>query len=161
MRSIKLALLVVSVFMLAAAAASAADRFGMAGCGLGSLAFGDDSGKVSQILAATTNGTSGTQTFGITSGTSNCDPKSGPAGAKLFIETNREALAKDISRGSGETVASLSALVGCPDAGQVGRTLQQNFGTIFPNANVSDEQVSGSVLGVLGANAQLECNRLQ
>lgn len=158
-----LAILIGSLLLASAVTAGAAntDRFGMGGCGLGSLLFGDDPGKVSQVLAATTNGTSGNQTFGITSGTSNCDPKAGPAGAKLFIETNREALAKDISRGSGETVASLSTLVGCPDAAAVGATLQRSFGLIFPNAGVSDDQVSSSVLDILGANAQLGCDRLQ
>ncbi|MHB8762876.1 MAG: DUF3015 family protein [Deferrisomatales bacterium] len=146
----------------AAAVASAAntDRFGMGGCGLGSLLFGDDPGKVSQIVAATTNGTSGNQTFGITSGTSNCDPRSGPAGAKLYIETNREALAKDAARGSGETVAALSALAGCRDAGSTGGALQRKFGAIFPNAGVSDEHVSSTVLQILGADAALSCAKL-
>ncbi len=45
--------------------------YGTAGCGLGSMAFGNQKGAI-QILAATTNGLFGTQTFGITSGTSNC-----------------------------------------------------------------------------------------
>ena len=42
------------------------------GCGLGSMAFEGNDGLISQVSAATTNGTSGNQTFGITSGTSNC-----------------------------------------------------------------------------------------
>ncbi len=45
--------------------------YGEAGCGLGSMIFGDSPGFV-QVLAATTNGCSGSQTFGITTGTSNC-----------------------------------------------------------------------------------------
>ncbi|MEN0057326.1 MAG: DUF3015 family protein, partial [Bdellovibrio sp.] len=44
--------------------------YGTAGCGLGSLVFGNEKGPV-QIVAATLNGT-GVQTFGITTGTSNC-----------------------------------------------------------------------------------------
>src|SRR3954469_2639303 len=46
--------------------------YGMAGCGLGSLIFGPVNSPGAQILAATTNSTFGSQTFGITSGTSNC-----------------------------------------------------------------------------------------
>src|SRR5262245_21507042 len=46
--------------------------YGMSGCGLGSILFGTDQNKVMQILAATSNGCFGSQTFGITSGTSNC-----------------------------------------------------------------------------------------
>ena len=47
-----------------------AAKYGPAGCGLGSMIFDPDSG-FTQIFAATTNGTSGNQTFGISTGTSN------------------------------------------------------------------------------------------
>src|SRR6186713_935077 len=63
---------------------AAADGYGPAGCGLGSMIFEPDSG-FTQVFAATTNGTSGNQTFGITSGTSNCDPGAAKtASAKAF-----------------------------------------------------------------------------
>src|SRR5262245_36738363 len=90
-----------------------ARAYGPAGCGLGSLIFEPNSG-FTQVFAATTNGTFGTQTFGITSGTSNCaGGGGGSASAKAFVETNRVALAKDIARGQGETIDSLSRLAGC------------------------------------------------
>src|SRR5205823_3826374 len=47
-------------------AATGKSTYGLAGCGLGSMLFGDQKGMI-QILAATTNGTFGSQTFGITS----------------------------------------------------------------------------------------------
>ena len=43
------------------------------GCGLGSMVFAGQEGKVFKVLGATTNGTSGNQTFGITFGTLGCD----------------------------------------------------------------------------------------
>lgn len=149
------------VFGIAALANAAnTNRFGMAGCGLGSMLFGDDSSKGYQILGATTNGTFGNQTFGITTGTSNCNPKSGPAGAKLYIESNREALAKDASRGSGETLSGLAAIAGCQNPGAVGVTLQRNFGTIFPSAGAPDDQVSSTIIGILSADPGLACENL-
>ncbi|QQR88624.1 MAG: DUF3015 family protein [Myxococcales bacterium] len=67
--------------------------YGAAGCGLGSMLI--DSDGFVQVFAATLNGTSGNQTFGITSGTSNCgDTSPNINSAKAFIQTNREALAK-------------------------------------------------------------------
>lgn len=42
------------------------------GCGLGAMIIKDDSTAVLLALQATTNGTSGNQTFGITSGTLGC-----------------------------------------------------------------------------------------
>ena len=68
-----------------------AAKYGPAGCGLGSLIFDADSGWT-QIFAATTNGTSGNQTFGITSGTSNCDTGPTKQSAKNFVTANRVAL---------------------------------------------------------------------
>ena len=45
----------------------------MAGCGLGYVLFGhNDNSPIMQVLAATTNGISGNQTFGMTTGTSGC-----------------------------------------------------------------------------------------
>jgi hypothetical protein len=132
-------------------------KYGAAGCGLGSVIFGRQEGIV-QVFAATTNGTSQSQMFGITSGTSNCATGDGEETAKVFIEGNREALAKDIARGSGETVVSLASLVGCNDATAVGASLQKNFSTIFPNESVSTEQVSDSILGTLRSDAALACN---
>lgn len=131
-------------------------KYGAAGCGLGSVIFGRQEGIV-QVFAATTNGTSNSQTFGITSGTSNCATGDGEDTAKVFIEGNREALAKDIARGNGETVVSLASLAGCSDANAVGASLQKNFSTIFPNESVSTEQVSETILGTLRSDAALAC----
>lgn len=137
-----------------------APKYGPAGCGLGSLVFKPDSG-FTQIFAATTNGTSYTQTFGISSGTSNCDTGPGSSqSAKAFVQTNRAALAKDIARGRGETISNLAALAGCTDSHAVGVKLQHSFRTIFSSAKATDEQVSSSVVNVLSSDASLSCSNL-
>lgn len=134
--------------------------YGPAGCGLGSMIFEPDSG-FTQIFAATTNGTSGSQTFGITSGTSNCeDSDGGEESAKAFVETNRVALAKDIARGQGETIASLTELAGCQDSGAVGHALQKNFKQIFPSSKTSNTQVSSAVIETLKSQKTLGCGNL-
>lgn len=112
--------------------------YGNAGCGLGSMAFGNQSGPV-QIIAATLNGTSGSQTFGITSGTSNCG-KGAFAKAEInsFIQSNSVALESDISRGQGETLSTLNDMLGCK--AQFGQTLQQNYKSIYaPGVNSSEK----------------------
>jgi DUF3015 family protein len=133
-------------------------RYGDAGCGLGSLAFGDQQGAI-QILAATLNGT-GIQTFGITTGTSNCSGISGGQATRIFIEANREALAKDVSRGSGETIGTLTWLNGCADSKAVGATLQKNFSVIFPSENVSTDAVTEAVIKTLKDEKMLACQNL-
>ncbi len=147
-------------FLLNADEARADGHYGMAGCGLGSVVFGSQDGIV-QIFAATTNGTLGNQTFGITFGTSNCvNSGGGMASTRSFVETNREVLAKDISRGSGETIATLTTLAGCSNSGAVGQTLQSNFSSIFPSAAASDRQVSANVIDVLRSNQSLSCAKI-
>jgi hypothetical protein len=142
-----------------------ARSYGPAGCGLGSLIFEPNSG-FTQVFAATTNGTFGSQTFGITSGTSNCAGGSGgSASAKAFVETNRVALAKDIARGQGETIDGLSRLAGCRASGAVGSSLQRRFDQIFTdgsasNSAASDSQVSENVIQALRSDAALACGAL-
>jgi hypothetical protein len=134
--------------------------YGMAGCGLGSMLFGRQTGMI-QVLAATTNGTFGSQTFGITSGTSNCtETGAGPKTSKAFIETNKEAVAKDISRGQGETIVSLTTLAGCQDSKRVGAVLQTDFAKIFPSAKVTGSQAGDNVLQVLRGHPELSCKNL-
>ena len=161
-RMLKTALLALGIASLGFAGTASADttRYGMSGCGLGSLLWGDDPGALKQILGSTTNGTFGNQTFGITSGTSNCKPQGGAAGVAMFVEANREAIAKDISRGNGETVASLAQLGGCADSKAVGAKLQANFGRIFPSAAASDKAVSQTIVQVLSADGTLSCQSL-
>lgn len=125
-----------AAFALAAGSAHA-DKYGMAGCGLGSMVFQDKPGKI-QILSGTTNGTFGSQTFGITSGTSNCEASAAREEASLFILVNEAALAKDISRGSGETLASLTKILRCSDEATFGATMQKNYDRLF----TADKSVS-------------------
>jgi hypothetical protein len=133
--------------------------YGTAGCGLGSILFGQQEGGI-QIIAATFNGTSANQTFAITSGTSNCVPGAGSHRAELFITVNKEALAKDISRGRGETVDGLASILGCPDSRALGTQLQSHFSQIFPNEKTDGAQVTHSIFGVIRGASDLTCRDL-
>ncbi len=126
--------LLVTVSGLVSAYASGSDAlkgsgtYGVSGCGLGSLAFGNEPGAI-QVLAATLNHT-GVQTFGITSGTSNCG---GGIFAKeeinTYIQSNSVALENDIVRGQGETLSTLDKMLNC-DA-HFNELLQKNYRSIF------------------------------
>jgi hypothetical protein len=157
-------LLAVAVIALFAAPALAqglkgTGKYGVAGCGLGSLAFGDQKGMV-QVFAATTNGTLGNQTFGITSGTSNCGSGMVASGTKNFVEANREALAKDISRGQGEAIGALTVINLCEDSSKVGAALQKNFQQIFPNDQASSEAVTEAILRTLHSDPSVGCGKV-
>ena len=118
------------------------------GCGLGSLVIKDQSTVVLQALAATTNGTSGNQTFGITSGTSNCaKPSNFVSNDKLnkFVGENMDELALDISAGQGETLATVAKLMNVENNAAFSAKLQANFSNIYTSENVTSAAVIDSI----------------
>ncbi len=127
------------------------------GCGAGSIVFKGQSGLFPQVLAATTNGTSGNQTFGISSGTLGCSKDGTVSSTAMFIDNNKEKLARDMSVGSGETLASLSHLMGveAKDQAAFNRLTKENMARIFSTDNVATEQVVVALREVLAADAQL------
>ena len=134
-----------------AAAAPAASSgggysYGTAGCGLGSIVFGDKPGMI-QIVAAIFNSW-GSQSSAITSGTSNCG-NGGKVGAYEFIKANKIVLASEISRGQGETIEGLAKILDCSDSQAVGTVLQKNFLNIYPNEKVTSEQIGGAIFEAL------------
>lgn len=118
------------------------------GCGLGSLIIKNQNTVVLQVLAATTNGTSGNQTFGITSGTSNCDkPSNFVSNDKLnkFVSENMDELAMDISSGQGETLTTVAKLMNVEDTKAFSSKLQSNFTNIYTSENVTSANVIDSI----------------
>jgi hypothetical protein len=110
----KRTLFVLAAVTLLTAAASAASQ-NDAGCGLGAQLFKENR-PVDQILASTTNGCFGTQTFGITTGTLGCSSGGLIKASKereVFTATNFRALEQELASGSGQYEASLAALTGC------------------------------------------------
>ena len=91
------------------------------GCGLGKLAWSDYGRQRSiapQVMMATTNGTFGSQTFGITSGTSGCTNDGtimGEHKVNIFAAANYDTLSQEMARGGGEHLASLAELMGIPE----------------------------------------------
>src|SRR5947207_14210834 len=85
--------------------AMAAGNHPMAGCGLGYLLLSNkDNTKVTQVLGATTNGTFGTQTFGISSGTSGCTEDGAVKVARateVYAEVNLDSLRHEMAMGKG------------------------------------------------------------
>lgn len=114
--------------------------YGMAGCGLGSILFKEKNDKMSQILAATTNGTSGNQTFGITTGTLECTDDGTMSFSQMkqnFMEANQDKLIAEMAQGNGEYLTVLAAFYGCrgSKAADFGALTQRNFDAVVGAAN--------------------------
>ena len=140
--------------------AMAAGENNVGSCGWGTKLFDGQSGIAPQVLAVTTNGTSGNQTFGITSGTSGCTQNGAVTSnwkTAMFIDGNKSKLARDMAVGQGETLASLAELIGVQseDRGTFYQVTQQNFTKIFPSEAVSSEDVRASLREVVSENNKL------
>ncbi len=154
----RLAIAVAAMGIMLGAARAQAQGYGMAGCGLGSLVFKND-GMV-QILAATTNGLFGTQTFGITSGTSNCT-NGGVIKAQreqaAFAEVNFQDLKRNMATGGGEFLTSFSSLLGCEDAAKpaFAQMTQAKYENILPTEKTSPMEMLKGVKDQIKANPSL------
>lgn len=128
---------------------SQAFAVGDAGCGLGSLVWKDNA-KLVQLFAVTTNGTFASQTFGITSGTSNCSAHGlvmNDQDRVNFVEANYPKLQVDMARGQGETLSTLAEVLGCNGSavGKLGRMTQEQFPSLFPTEGASAAQLLNGV----------------
>jgi hypothetical protein len=149
----------IAILSLVAAFPAAALAGADGSCGVGSMLFKDQKGVAPQVFAMTTNGWTG-QVFAVTSGTSGCSPNAEVSSnwkMAMFIDGNKGQLARDMSVGSGETLASLSHLLGieAKDQAAFNRLAKDNVARIFTNENVATEQVVASLREVLASDATL------
>lgn len=149
----KLLVMVAAISLVLAGSAFAAG--GNVGCGLGSLIFKDAQSQSTliQVIAVTTNGFIGNQTFGITSGTSECtQPGAYVRNDRLneFVQANLDDLARDISAGKGETLSTVAELMGVPSAERAAfnTNLQAHFHQIFPAPGVEYAHVVDTIVTV-------------
>ncbi|MDY6978314.1 MAG: DUF3015 domain-containing protein [Pseudomonadota bacterium] len=152
--------LITASFLSVMAMSSANAAPNNVGCGLGSMVFEGKSGIPEQVLAATTNGTFGNQTFGISSGTLGC-AKDGVvqkyAAAEAFTGANMEKLARDMSVGQGEALETMAELMGIAEEHKASffQASKDNFSTIFASENVTSEEVLTSLNKVMASDQVL------
>lgn len=146
MKKVVVFVVLISVLLFVGTSIAATLNQKNTGCGLGSMLFADQNGLASQTFAVTTNGTFGNGTFGITSGTSNCDkPASFSSSQKLqeFVADNMDNLARDIARGNGEYLNTFAVLAGVPEVSRADfySRLQANFSSIYTSEKVTHAEV--------------------
>jgi hypothetical protein len=147
------------------AAATYTPPYGMAGCGLGSLVFKDDT-MMAQVTAGTLNAT-GFQTSAISSThSSNCQERAGEAALRVeqevFVAANLRALEEDVSAGGGSYTEAFAPGLGCEGAQYDAfiATSKANYQAIF---NSDDAQVVyAQYMQALRANPELNtrCERV-
>ncbi|UCH91360.1 MAG: DUF3015 domain-containing protein [Nitrospirota bacterium] len=119
------------------------------GCGLGKLAWQDYQNKhniAPQVAMATTNGTFGSQTFGISSGTSGCSNDGQlftSEKVNVFTAMNFDNLSQEMAQGQGEHLTSLATLMGIPEENhqEFFAMTQENYTTLVQAGETSPKAV--------------------
>jgi len=152
MKKLSLAFIAIFIVVLFSPAVFADQR--NFGCGLGSMMIDNNESLVSQTVAASLNGCFGSQVFGITSGTSNCDkPDSFSTSKKIntFVADNMDNLASDIAKGQGEYLETLVSLmqVPCENKQELYSKLQDNFLNIYPTKDTTHTDVIRNIEAIM------------
>ena len=144
----KILLSTVATLLLATSAMATVNN--QTGCGLGSQLIKDDSSVVMLSLQATLNGTSGNQTFGITSGTSGCQKTKLVMNetTQRFVASNMDQLSKEIAMGHGEAVQTLAELLKVENKSAFIASLQKNYTSIYTSSNVKMADVLDNVSAI-------------
>ena len=133
------------------------------GCGLGQLAWADHQNKENiapQVMMATTNGTFGAQTFGISSGTSGCT-NDGKVWASekvnVFTALNFDNLSQEMAQGQGEHLTSLATLMGIPEENhqEFFAMTQENYTTLVQAGETSPKAVVKAIHNAMSGHVVL------
>jgi hypothetical protein len=139
----------------------AAGNHPMAGCGLGYLLLSNkDNTKVTQVLGGTTNGTFGSQTFGISSGTSGCTEDGAVKFARateVFAEVNLESLRREMAAGQGEYVNTFASLLSGNEAvrPELVKFFRAEYQSLFPSASTDSAQMLQNLSEKLAQHPEL------
>lgn len=147
------------IFVFASASLAHAEATGP-GCGFGKMIWTGQKGIAPQVLAATTNGTSGSQTFGITSGTLGCTQDGvvmNDRRVDVFASVNFENLKQEMAQGNGEYLASLSALMGIPADRQEDffALTQERYTSLFKSGETTPSEMLAGLNLELSAHPSL------
>ena len=130
------------------------------GCGLGKLIWSDAGNQKSiapQVLQSTTNGTFGSQTFGISTGTSGCTNDGTVMGehkVNFFASVNYDNLAQEMAQGGGEHLSSLAELMGVPQ-----EKMPEFFALAqsrYPTLAASDDNSPAAMVDLLRSGMQAQ-----
>jgi hypothetical protein len=131
------------------------------GCGWGQIMFEGQSGKASHVLALTTNGTSGNNTFGVTTGTNGCSSSGTISyGGKEMVDVSgvMDEFGEDLAQGDGEVITTVAVSIGISQEHREAfkLTMRDNFDTILPSKDVTMEEVYAAIFAVMAQDETLK-----
>lgn len=137
-----------------------ADAPGSDGCGWGNMLFKGQRGTATHVLAATTNGSSGNNTFGMTTGTNGCHTNGALSyGGKPMIVLSgmMDELSEDMAKGNGEALTTYAVVLGVKpeDRAHFAEVTHEHFAQIFTKSDVTAADVLANTQAVLKQDVRL------
>ncbi|NOY62709.1 MAG: DUF3015 domain-containing protein [Gammaproteobacteria bacterium] len=150
--------LIAGSILLVSSSAALAVAPGGPDCGWGNMLFDGQSGLGPHFIASSTNGTSGNASFGMTSGTNGCSSDGTLTyGGSSLVSNMMDEFSEDVARGHGEALNAVAVSMGVEQADRAlfAKVAHDNFNTIFPNENVTAQQVTASLNALMKADSRL------
>ncbi|HHH48313.1 MAG TPA: DUF3015 domain-containing protein [Gammaproteobacteria bacterium] len=147
-----------------ALAAAALPGFALAdsgpGCGFGTQIFKGQSGLFAHVLAATTNGSTYNQYFGLTSGTLDCNPTSVVSNEferVNFVAANLDNLSQEMAQGAGSHMQALAAMydIAPVDRAQFYQLTQREMPKLLDSSRAGAQALLASLDTAMGADPVL------
>ena len=149
-----------SIILLISSSTAFAAAPGGPSCGWGNMIFEGKSGTGFHLMASSVNGTSGNNTFGMSSGSNGC-ATSGRltyGGKSLLAFTNiLTEFTEDVARGEGDALNAVATMFGIEQQERTvfSEVVHANFETIFPSEKVTAEQVLHNLVLVMKSDERL------
>ena len=149
---------ITGLILLSASSVVNAGAAGGSGCGWGQALFDGQSGKASHVLALTTNGTSGNNTFGVTTGTNGCSADGTLSyGGQNVVSSIINEFSEDVARGDGDALNTVAVVYGVEeqDRETFAIVMHENFAVLFPNEDVTADEMMASIEVVMKSDPRL------
>jgi ketosteroid isomerase-like protein len=93
----------------------------------------------------------------MTTGTLGCQTNQSVQSMAMYMDSNIDKVARDMSRGSGENLDTLAVLLGVDEADRdtFRKVLQDNFATIFPSSDTTSGEAVDAIVALLEKNESL------
>ncbi|MCP5162715.1 MAG: DUF3015 domain-containing protein [Hahellaceae bacterium] len=152
--------LLVAAGLMTASLTAFAEAPGGPGCGWGNMLLNGQKGLPMHLLATITNGTSGNNTFGMTSGTNGCSVGGTLTyGGKSMIDLSSimDEFSEDVARGHGDAMTTIAVAldVQAEDRVVFNEVMHENFTAIFTAEDMTAEDVMVNVLAVMKSDSRL------
>ncbi len=150
--------IIAGLILAGASTVANAGSAGGDGCGWGQALFEGQTGPASHVLAGITNVITGNNTFGMTTGTNGCSTTGTLSySGKSVVSSIMNEFSEDVARGEGEALNTVAVVYGVEpqDRDTFAKVMHNNFAKIFPNEDVTADEMMASIESVMKTDADL------